>query len=116
MNTRLHFSARLILTVVLVVGTGIALTQLERFEPETLRASLAGVGGALFGPLWGTAYNLVGAVLGAMLSFLMPRYLSAECALDRHDGRIKSLIEGVEREGWRFVAVVRLSRGCLTTW
>ena len=30
-------------------------------------------GGALFGPYWGTLYNLTGATIGATLSFLIAR-------------------------------------------
>src|SRR5690242_10948751 len=33
-------------------------------------------GGALFGPWWGTAWNLAGATLGAALAFLTARYLA----------------------------------------
>ena len=65
-------------------------------------------GGALFGPAWGTFYNLTGATLGAMLSFLAARYLASEQVAKRTGGRLKQLINGVENEGWRFVAFTRL--------
>jgi len=65
-------------------------------------------GGALFGPLWGTLWNLVGAVLGATLAFLAARYVAADFVARRAGGRLKALVEGVEAEGWRFVAFVRL--------
>lgn len=65
-------------------------------------------GGALFGPLWGTLYNLVGATLGALLAFLIARYLASDWAERRSHGRIGRLKQGVEAEGWRFVAFVRL--------
>jgi uncharacterized membrane protein YdjX (TVP38/TMEM64 family) len=65
-------------------------------------------GGALFGPLWGTAWNLIGAVIGATLSFLAARYLAADLVARRAGGRLRALAEGVEAEGWRFVAFVRL--------
>lgn len=65
-------------------------------------------GGALFGPLWGTMWNLSGALIGATLAFLAARYLAADFVA-RHAGpRLKALVEGVEAEGWRFVAFVRL--------
>jgi uncharacterized membrane protein YdjX (TVP38/TMEM64 family) len=35
-------------------------------------------GGALFGPVWGTLWNLSGATLGALLAFLIARHLGAE--------------------------------------
>lgn len=65
-------------------------------------------GGALFGPLWGTVWNLIGATLGATLAFLAARYVASDWVARRTGGRIKQLIEGVEAEGWRFVAFVRL--------
>lgn len=65
-------------------------------------------GGALFGPLWGTLYNLSGATLGATLAFLVARYLAADWAERHSGGRIGQIKKGVEEEGWRFVAFVRL--------
>lgn len=65
-------------------------------------------GGALFGPVLGTFYNLTGATLGAMLAFLISRYLASDWIADKAGGRVKQLINGVEGEGWRFVAFVRL--------
>jgi len=65
-------------------------------------------GGALFGPVWGTLYNLTGATLGATLAFLIARYLAGSWVEQKSGGRIKQLKNGVEAEGWRFVAFVRL--------
>lgn len=65
-------------------------------------------GGALFGPLWGTMYTLVGATAGAGIAFLVARYLASEWVAEKVRGRAKTLIDGVEAEGWRFVAVTRL--------
>jgi uncharacterized membrane protein YdjX (TVP38/TMEM64 family)/rhodanese-related sulfurtransferase len=65
-------------------------------------------GGALFGPLWGTIFNLAGATLGATASFLAARYLAADWVRGRVGGRLERLIAGVEAEGWRFVAFTRL--------
>ena len=65
-------------------------------------------GGVIFGPLWGTLYNLTGATLGASLAFLLARYLAADWVEQKSEGRLKQLKHGVEREGWRFVAFVRL--------
>jgi len=65
-------------------------------------------GGALFGPLWGTLYNLTGATLGAIMAFLVARYLASDWVANKTGGRVKQLITGVETEGWRFVAFVRL--------
>ncbi len=65
-------------------------------------------GGALFGPVWGTLYNLTGATLGAALAFLVARTLAGDWVAARMGGRLRRLVEGVEKEGWRFVAFVRL--------
>lgn len=71
-------------------------------------ALLTLAGGALFGPVWGSLLNLVGATTGASLAFLIARYLAGDWVAARTGGRQKRLIEGVEAEGWRFVAFVRL--------
>ena len=65
-------------------------------------------GGALFGPVWGTFYNLTGATLGATLAFLIARYLASDWVARKASGWMKQLIDGVEKEGWHFVAFVRL--------
>ncbi len=65
-------------------------------------------GGAIFGPVWGTVYNLTGATLGAALSFVIARNLAADWVEQKTGGRMKQLVVGVENEGWRFVAFVRL--------
>lgn len=75
------------------------------FLPGTL---LTLAGGALFGPVLGTLYNLTGATIGATLAFLIARYLASDWVTDKAGGRIKQLINGVEDEGWRFVAFTRL--------
>jgi uncharacterized membrane protein YdjX (TVP38/TMEM64 family) len=66
------------------------------------------VGGALFGPSWGTLWNLTGAMLGATLAFLIARYVAGDWVTRKAGGLLKRLIDGVDVEGWRFVAFVRL--------
>lgn len=72
-------------------------------------------GGALFGPVWGTLYNLLGASLGAAFAFLIARLLrrskKAQIPFSlnkKGSGSFLSLLHGVEAEGWRFVAFTRL--------
>jgi uncharacterized membrane protein YdjX (TVP38/TMEM64 family) len=65
-------------------------------------------GGALFGPIWGTLWNLTGATLGAMLAFVIARYVASDWVAARSGERLGRLMRGVEEEGWRFVAFVRL--------
>jgi uncharacterized membrane protein YdjX (TVP38/TMEM64 family)/rhodanese-related sulfurtransferase len=75
------------------------------FVPGVL---LSLTGGALFGPLWGTIWNLIGATVGATLAFLAARYIAGEWVTRKAGGLLKRLIDGVDAEGWRFVAFVRL--------
>lgn len=65
-------------------------------------------GGSLFGPWLGTFVNLTGATLGAALSFLIARHLAGDWVEHKASGQMKRLKDGVEQEGWRFVAFVRL--------
>lgn len=71
-------------------------------------AVLTLAGGALFGPLTGAVFSLIGATIGATVAFLIARYVAAEWVERRVSGRLQEIKEGVEREGWRFVAFVRL--------
>jgi uncharacterized membrane protein YdjX (TVP38/TMEM64 family)/rhodanese-related sulfurtransferase len=65
-------------------------------------------GGALFGPFWGSIWNLTGATLGATLAFLVARTIAGDWVARKAGGLLKRLIDGVDAEGWRFVAFVRL--------
>jgi uncharacterized membrane protein YdjX (TVP38/TMEM64 family)/rhodanese-related sulfurtransferase len=128
--------ARLFLLAVIVVGISLAYIYRDQFDAAALEqwvqnAGLAGplvfmliyaiatvfflpgsvltlAGGALFGPVMGTFYNLTGATVGAVLAFLVARYLASEWVEQKTGGRLKQLKQGVEGEGWRFVAFVRL--------
>jgi len=71
-------------------------------------AILGLAGGALFGPVWGTLLNLVGATLGATAAFLLARYVAEDRIRRMAGGKLDQLAAGVEAEGWRFVAFVRL--------
>jgi len=75
------------------------------FVPGSL---LTLAGGALFGPIAGTLCNLTGATLGATLAFMIARYVASDWVSARAGERLAALVQGVEEEGWRFVAFVRL--------
>ncbi len=49
-------------------------------------AILALAGGAPFGPVWGTAWNLGGATLGAIAAFLLARNIAGEWVARRVGG------------------------------
>lgn len=88
-----------------VVQVGLFAVGTIVFLPGSLFAL---AGGALFGPVWGAILNLLGATLGASLAFLIARYLLGDWVTRKSGGQLKRLVDGVEKEGWRFVAFVRL--------
>ena len=65
-------------------------------------------GGALFGPVVGTLFNLLGATLGAACAFCISRYLAFDWLASKKNVRLTKLIAGVEGRGWQFVALLRL--------
>jgi uncharacterized membrane protein YdjX (TVP38/TMEM64 family) len=75
------------------------------FVPGSL---LTVAGGALFGPIWGTLWNLTGATLGATLAFMIARYVASAWVAARSGERLGRMMRGVEEDGRRFVAFVRL--------
>ena len=91
-------AAPLLFMVIYAIGTVL-------FLPGSLLTLL---GGALFGPVLGTIYSITGATMGAVLAFLVARYLASDWVEKSTGGQLKRLKEGVESEGWRFVAFVRL--------
>jgi len=75
------------------------------FIPRTLLAVVAGL---LFGIGWGIFWAEIGSVAGAIAGFLMARYVnSGPIDLDR-GARLRSILEQIERGGWRAVAMLRL--------
>jgi uncharacterized membrane protein YdjX (TVP38/TMEM64 family) len=120
----------------LLAAIGLALLFRDRIDPAALEAWVAGagaagpllfvatyavatllflpgaaltlLGGALFGPVAGTLYNLAGATIGAILAFMAARHLAADWVRHRAGPRLDGVMKGVETEGWRFVAFTRL--------
>lgn len=66
-------------------------------------------GGFLFGAYWGTLLNLLGATLGATVSFLIARYTAHEWVNHRMGQRLPALQKGIEDHGWKYIAVLRLA-------
>jgi uncharacterized membrane protein YdjX (TVP38/TMEM64 family)/rhodanese-related sulfurtransferase len=128
--------ARALTAIALLVAIGLAVLFRDRLDPAALEAWVAGagaagpllfimiyalatvlflpgaaltlVGGALFGPVAGTLYNLTGATIGAVIAFLAARHLAADWVRHRAGPRLGGIMGGVEAEGWRFVAFTRL--------
>ena len=68
-------------------------------------------GGLAFGKWLGTIYILIGATLGASLSFLIARYFGRkfiESFAWLHKGKIKSFDDGIEKNGFRMMLFMRL--------
>ncbi len=65
-------------------------------------------GGIAFGPLWGTIYASIGSTIGACLAFLIARYFARSRIENLLTGRLQAIDEGVEKNGWLFVATTRL--------
>ena len=129
-------AARPLLALALVGGAVLAILQLEAGFPGRIESAILGLGwwaplaffavyvlamvllgsaallclagGALFGPVWGTALNAAALCAGAAAGFYIGRYLAGDFVRRRARGRFKQILDGVEHEGWRFVTFVRL--------
>lgn len=75
------------------------------FIPRTLLAIVAGL---LFGTGWGIVWAELGSVAGAAAGFLLARYVSSGLIDFQRSSRVRSVLEWVERGGWRAVALLRL--------
>jgi uncharacterized membrane protein YdjX (TVP38/TMEM64 family) len=75
------------------------------FVPRTLLAIVAGL---LFGTGWGIVWAELGSVAGAAAGFLLARYVSSGLIDFQRGTRVRSLLEWVDRGGWRAVALLRL--------
>ena len=129
---------RIALAAIIVAAIGWMLFDLEQIDVDALVMWVAGFGllapliffvtrtvgavvlvpgsvmgmaaGVLFGPVWGVVYNLLASTAGAVVAFSVARYVAPDWIARHVSGRdrLARLVEGVEAEGWRFVAFVRL--------
>lgn len=134
--SRPNLVLRVLLALLLGIAALLLAIHQDRFDPALIESAIAGlgswapvahimvfvvatvlfvpgavlglIGGVLFGPLWGTVFNLAGATLGATASFLVARYVASDLVRRKAGLRLQRLIAGVEEEGWRFVAFTRL--------
>lgn len=136
MNRRRALTGRVALALLLAAATAWAWAHRELFDVAAIEAALGGLGawtpagfvllfalatvlfvpgslfglagGFLFGPVFGTLWNLLGATLGATLAFVAARYVASDWVARRAGERLQQLLAGVQAEGWRFVALMRL--------
>lgn len=91
--------------LVFILGYAVATVA---FIPGSLLTLAAG---AIFGLLYGTIYTFFGATLGAAAAFLVARY-AARSAVERKiagNPRFDAVDRAVSREGFKIVALLRLS-------
>ncbi len=72
-------------------------------------AFMAFIGGYVFGFTHGLIVNIIGSALGVMCAFLIGRYIATDWVRSRLDNKAGEIVNGVERLGWRFVALFRLT-------
>lgn len=133
---RLQTAGRWMLGGILLAGIGWAIINRGDLRPGAIREVVDGMGvwgpvgfvglyvvaalffvpgspltlaaGALFGPVGGTVYSVIGATIGASVAFVIARYLAGGWVREKVSGRLETIVEGVEDEGWRFVVYTRL--------
>ncbi|MDQ6992223.1 MAG: FAD-dependent oxidoreductase [Mariprofundus sp.] len=75
--------------------------------PGAVMMTLAG--GALFGLIWGTVIVSFASSIGALLAFLVSRYLLRSMVESRFDGeRLRAMNEGIQRDGPFYLFTLRL--------
>ncbi|HYM73561.1 MAG TPA: TVP38/TMEM64 family protein [Stellaceae bacterium] len=75
------------------------------FVPRSLLGVAAGL---VFGVWWGLLWAVIGSVVGALAGFLLARYVHASLFDRRQWARVTTILERVERGGWRMVTMFRL--------
>lgn len=66
------------------------------------------VGGAIFGLLWGTVIISFASTIGATLAFLASRFLLREWVQGRFGHTLRTINEGIEKEGAFYLFTLRL--------
>ncbi len=91
-----------------VVFIAIYVVACVMFIPGSILTIGAGV---IFGVVWGSIYVSVASTTGATAAFLVGRYLARDWVARKLEGnsKFKAIDEAVGCEGWKIVALTRLS-------
>lgn len=66
-------------------------------------------GGLIYGPVMGVTYAMIGATLGAIISFIVSRYVAGELVAKKLDSsKWRKLPEMTQSHGWKIVLFLRL--------
>jgi uncharacterized membrane protein YdjX (TVP38/TMEM64 family) len=65
-------------------------------------------GGLAFDGLWGSVYTIIGATLGALLSFLVSRYFGKQLVNKQWTGKWGKLEKNLEEQGFLYMLLIRL--------
>jgi len=93
-----------VLAVIIYMLIYVAVTALSL--PGATILTLAG--GAVFGVGWGTVIVSFASTIGATLAFLAARFLIRDMVNSRFGSRLKSINEGIERDGAFYLFTLRL--------
>ncbi len=126
---------RVFLLALVVVAIGFVWRERGGFQPDHLKALIAGnpyapliflaihvaasllfvprtplsiAAGLLFGFWWGTLWAVLGAMTGSLAGFALARYVNAGWIGPERLPKLGELLARVERGGWRAVALIRL--------
>jgi uncharacterized membrane protein YdjX (TVP38/TMEM64 family) len=65
-------------------------------------------GGLAFGPFWGTIYTVVGATMGAVLSFIVARILGKRLVRQKRTSQWNKVEKQIGERGFHYIVVLRL--------
>ena len=65
-------------------------------------------GGALFGPVWGILYTIIGSNLGASLAYVLGRFLGKDTLASSGGQGLQGYFEGMRRNSFETIFLMRL--------
>ena len=66
-------------------------------------------GGAVFGLIWGTILNIVGAIIAASCGFYLSRLISTRKYQQIKNDKVQKVIHQTEKMGWKSIALLRIT-------